>query len=90
MNQLVADLRAMMDDLPIGPRSLIHFHWAVPPDALPRRQWMTNGSVILWCPHWLFYRLPRDKPPGARYAMDADLTLYWPWVRPCWQEVRKP
>lgn len=20
-----------------------------------------------------------------RYAMDADLTLYWPAVRPCWE-----
>jgi hypothetical protein len=20
------------------------------------------------------------------HAMDADLTIYWPWVRPCWEE----
>lgn len=20
-----------------------------------------------------------------RHAMAADLTLYWPWVRPCWE-----
>ena len=24
--------------------------------------------------------------PGDRYAMDADLTLYWPTVRPEWEE----
>lgn len=23
-----------------------------------------------------------------RFALDADLTVYWPWVRPCWQEPR--
>lgn len=31
----------------------------------------------------------RVKPPeGGRapFAMDADLTVYWPWVRPCWEE----
>ena len=21
-----------------------------------------------------------------RFALDADLTVYWPWVRPCWEE----
>lgn len=21
-----------------------------------------------------------------RFAYDADLTVYWPWVRPCWEE----
>ena len=20
------------------------------------------------------------------FALDADLTVYWPWVRPCWEE----
>jgi hypothetical protein len=24
--------------------------------------------------------------PGDMYATDADLTIYWPWVRPCWEE----
>lgn len=61
-HQLVAELRAMMDDVPARPRSLIHFHWAVPPGQRPVRQWMTDGSVVLWCPQWIFYRLPRGKP----------------------------
>lgn len=26
--------------------------------------------------------------PGDRYAMDADITLYWPRVRSCWERVR--
>lgn len=30
-----------------------------------------------------------DGKPGDRYAMDADLTLYWPWVRACWEERRE-
>ena len=21
-----------------------------------------------------------------RFALDADVTVYWPWVRPCWEE----
>ena len=24
-----------------------------------------------------------DKP---MFALDADITVYWPWVRPCWEE----
>jgi hypothetical protein len=28
----------------------------------------------------------RDRRP--RFAMDADLTVYWPTVRPEWQEPR--
>lgn len=27
-----------------------------------------------------------DSKPGDMFAMDADLTLYWPTVRPCWEE----
>lgn len=23
-----------------------------------------------------------------RFALDADVTVYWPWVRPCWEESR--
>lgn len=33
----------------------------------------------------------RDKVPDKeveRFALDADLTVYWPWVRPCWDENR--
>lgn len=26
--------------------------------------------------------------PGDLYPMDADLTLYWPLVRPAWEEER--
>lgn len=22
-----------------------------------------------------------------RFALDADLTIYWPWVRVCWEEA---
>lgn len=29
-----------------------------------------------------------DSAPGDQFAMDADLTLYWPRVRPCWEESR--
>lgn len=41
---------------------------------------------------------PRDERPTVfrrpgvpdrdveRFAEDADLTVYWPWVRPCWEE----
>ena len=44
--------------------------------------------------------LPPDEPdtvfirPGVpdrdveRFALDADVTVYWPWVRPCWEEQR--
>lgn len=36
------------------------------------------------------YDLPVDYPAGhpddgKNFAMDADLTVYWPWVRPCWE-----
>lgn len=39
------------------------------------------------------YDLPVDFPPGhpddgKHFAMDADLTVYWPYVRPCWEESR--
>lgn len=27
--------------------------------------------------------VPMDEPPA--HAMDADLTLYWPAVRSCWE-----
>lgn len=27
-----------------------------------------------------------DSKPGDMFAMDADLTVYWPAVRPCWEE----
>ena len=28
----------------------------------------------------------RDRAAGGRFAMDADLTVYWPDVRPCWED----
>jgi hypothetical protein len=43
---------------------------------------------------------PPDEPPTAyrahrvpdreveRFALDADVTVYWPWVRPCWEPER--
>lgn len=37
-------------------------------------------------PSWDFYGIADDGAPGDRYAMDADLTLYWPAVRACWEE----
>lgn len=24
---------------------------------------------------------------GKHFALDADLTVYWPFVRPCWEET---
>lgn len=27
-----------------------------------------------------------DSKPGDQFALDADVTLYWPWVRPCWED----
>lgn len=29
---------------------------------------------------------PGHPEDGKHFAMDADLTVYWPWVRPCWEE----
>lgn len=31
-----------------------------------------------------------DSKPGDRFAMDADLTVYWPAVRACWEETTTP
>lgn len=33
--------------------------------------------------------LPSFDPTRPTHAMGADLTLYWPWVRPCWEEARR-
>lgn len=27
-----------------------------------------------------------DTKPGDMFALDTDVTIYWPWVRPCWEE----
>ncbi len=27
-----------------------------------------------------------DSKPGDMFALDADVTLYWPVVRECWEE----
>ncbi len=27
-----------------------------------------------------------DSKPGDQFSLDADVTMYWPWVRPCWEE----
>lgn len=24
--------------------------------------------------------------PGIKFAEEADLTVYWPFVRPCWED----
>lgn len=29
-----------------------------------------------------------DSAPPDRFPMDADLTVYWPMVRPEWEEAR--
>lgn len=45
------------------------------------------------------YDVPPEPPiafraPGVpdreveRFALDADVTVYWPWVRPCWEDAR--
>lgn len=31
-----------------------------------------------------------DSKPGDTFALDADVTLYWPVVRPCWEERPTP
>lgn len=30
--------------------------------------------------------IARESDGRPMFAMDADLTVYWPWVRPCWEE----
>lgn len=32
---------------------------------------------------------PGHPDDGGSFAMDADLTVYWPWVRPCWEDVSR-
>lgn len=31
-----------------------------------------------------------DSQPGDMFALDADVTIYWPTVRPCWEERSTP
>lgn len=31
---------------------------------------------------------PGHPEDGGQFAQDADLTVYWPTVRPCWEEQR--
>lgn len=23
---------------------------------------------------------------GDQFSLEMDITIYWPWVRPCWEE----
>lgn len=36
------------------------------------REWVPEG-------YW-------DSKPGDIFSLETDVTLYWPWVRPCWEE----